>query len=94
MESKIQHKIIKKLESDGYFVLKLIRTNKSGIMDLIAMKKDIFFFIEVKQPKGRLSEIQKYRISELKKIGIDVFVCYDENIENILTNYGNFATIK
>jgi Holliday junction resolvase len=83
MESKIQHKLIKKLEKKGYFVLKLIKTNKNGIMDLLAFKKDRFFFIEVKQPQGRISEIQKYRINELKKMGVDVFVLYDDNIEHI-----------
>ena len=31
-------------------------------------------FIEVKGPKGRLSEIQKYRIEELKEKGFDVKV--------------------
>jgi Holliday junction resolvase len=78
MESKIQHKIIKKLEAEGYFVLKLIRTNKNGIMDLLAVdKNNVATFIEVKQPKGVLSQIQKYRIEEMISKGLNVKIWQD-----------------
>lgn len=71
LENKIQSKIIKRYEADGYFVLKLIKTNKNGIPDLLLFKDGECFFIEVKRPNvGKLSEIQKYRISELEKFGI------------------------
>ena len=33
-EQQIQSKRIKQLESEGYYVLKLIKTNKNGIPDL------------------------------------------------------------
>jgi len=70
-EQQIQAKRIKQLESEGYYVIKLIRTNKNGIPDLIAIPKgsDVLFS-EIKTPKGRLSEIQKYRIAELEKHGL------------------------
>lgn len=78
MESKIQQKIIKKLEAEGYFVLKLIRTNKNGIMDLLAVdKNNVATFIEVKQPKGVLSQIQKYRIEEMRAKGLNVKIWQD-----------------
>tara|TARA_B100000519_G_scaffold122571_1_gene105842 strand:- start:1322 stop:1447 length:126 start_codon:yes stop_codon:yes gene_type:complete len=38
------------------------------------MKPDEVKFIEVKGPKGRLSEIQKYRIEELREAGFHVEV--------------------
>jgi Holliday junction resolvase len=79
LESKIQNKIIKKLEQDGYFVLKLIKTNKNGICDLIAIKENETIFIEVKRPEGKLSEIQKVRIQELRSKNIKVKVW--ENFE-------------
>ena len=34
-EQQIQTKKIKELEADGYFVLKLIKTNKNGIPDVL-----------------------------------------------------------
>jgi Holliday junction resolvase len=70
-EQQIQTKRIKQLESEGYYVIKLIRTNKNGIPDLIAIPKGAnVLFSEIKTPKGRLSEIQKYRIEELEKHGL------------------------
>ena len=36
-EQQIQTKKIKDLEADGYFVLKLIKTNKNGIPDVLAL---------------------------------------------------------
>jgi hypothetical protein len=72
-ESKIQSKKIKQLEKDGYYVIKLITTNKPGIPDLIAIppNSDVEF-IEVKTPIGKVSELQKYRHKELKQHGLNV----------------------
>ena len=78
MEKIIQKKIINNLEKQGHFVLKLIKTNKNGIPDLIAIKENEFFFVEVKQKNGKLSEIQKFRISELKEKNIKTYVSYGD----------------
>lgn len=69
-EQEIQKKRIKQLESEGYYVIKLINTNKNGIPDLIAIPpgSDVLFS-EVKKPKGIVSELQKYRLKELAKHG-------------------------
>ena len=55
-------------------MVKLIICNKAGFPDLVCMKPDEVKFIEVKGPKGRLSEVQKYRIDELKEKGFSVEV--------------------
>lgn len=70
-EQQIQAKKIKELEEQGYYVIKLSKTNKNGIPDLIAIppNSDVLF-VEVKTPKGRLSELQRFRIKELNQIGI------------------------
>jgi len=70
-EQQIQSKRIKQLEAQGYYVIKLMKTNKNGIPDLIAIPKgsDVLFS-EIKTPTGRLSEIQKYRIKELEEHGL------------------------
>lgn len=81
LESKIQKKIIKKLEKDGYFVLKIIRCNKNGTPDIIASKENHTMFIEVKQPTGRLSMLQIHRIAEMKGKGLDVRVWTDYNVD-------------
>jgi Holliday junction resolvase len=74
-ESKIQSKLIKELEAHGYYVIKLMKTNKNGIPDLIAIPKDSdVLFVEVKTENGRVSPLQEYRIKELKNHGISVSI--------------------
>lgn len=70
-ESLIQSQIIKFLEANGWFSLKLIQTNKNGIPDLIAMKDGRAVFIEVKQPGKRPNDLQKYRAQQLSKYGFE-----------------------
>jgi isocitrate lyase len=70
-EQQIQTKKIKELEDKGYYVIKLIKTNKNGIPDLIAIppNSDVLF-CEVKKPNGKVSKLQEYRIEELENYGI------------------------
>lgn len=71
LESKIQRKKIKQLEKEGYYVIKLITTNKPGIPDLIAIPRDSnVLFIEVKAGKNTTSKLQDFRIKELNEHGI------------------------
>lgn len=70
-EQQIQAKKIKELEAQGYYVIKLMKTNKNGIPDLLAIPKNSdVLFIEVKKPDGKLSKLQEYRINELKSNNI------------------------
>lgn len=70
-ESQIQSKKIKELEAQGYYVLKLVKTNKNGIPDLLAIPRDSdVLFFEVKGPTGKLSKLQEYRIKELTEHGV------------------------
>jgi Holliday junction resolvase len=69
-EQQIQSKRIKQLEAEGYYVIKLVKTNKNGIPDIIAIPKDCdVLFSEVKTPKGKVSKLQEYRLKELKDHG-------------------------
>ena len=69
-EQQIQAKRIKQLEAEGYYVLKLVKTNKNGIPDLLAIPPNCdVLFSEVKTPKGKVSALQEYRLKELKKHG-------------------------
>jgi Holliday junction resolvase len=71
LESKIQNKKIKELEKEGYYVIKLINTNKPGIPDLIAIPKNSdVLFVEVKTQNGKTSPLQDFRIEELEKHGL------------------------
>jgi len=72
-EQQIQSKKIKELEAQGYYVIKLINTNKNGIPDLIAIppNSDVLF-IEVKRPDGKVTKLQEFRHKELEEKGIKV----------------------
>jgi hypothetical protein len=59
MASKYQAKIIKEYESNGYGVIKLAKTNKNGIADLLVSKKDVRpILIEVKEKNDTLKKLQ------------------------------------
>jgi len=77
LEQAIQSKIIKKLTQEGWLCLKIIKLSKSGYPDLLCHKDGKTMYIEVKRPNGKLSEIQKLRIKELRDNGINVKVWED-----------------
>jgi len=60
-ESDIQRQIKEYLQLNGWFVVKIHQSLGSykGIADLYALKDGRHVWIEVKMPKGRLSEHQK-----------------------------------
>lgn len=72
-EQQTQSKRIKELEQQGYYVIKLIKTNKNGIPDLIAIPpgSDVLFS-EIKSATGKVSKLQEYRIKELQNHGVTV----------------------
>lgn len=69
-EQQIQKKRINQLEKKGYYVIKLIKTNKNGIPDIVAIPPDApVIFSEIKTEKGKVSKIQQYRLKELDSYG-------------------------
>ena len=69
-EQQIQKKRIDQLEADGWYVIKLIKTNKNGITDIVAVKNNDVLFVEVKKPNGVVSKLQEYRLKEIEGYGI------------------------
>lgn len=77
-ESKFQNKIINKYKKSGWYVIRLLQTTTNGIPDLICLKENHKpRFIEVKGEFGKVSELQKYRIKELKDFGFDAGVMFE-----------------
>jgi hypothetical protein len=69
-EQQIQDKRIKELEGQGYFVIKLIVTNKNGIPDLLAIPPESnVLFSEIKKPEGKVSRLQEFRMKQLNDHG-------------------------
>lgn len=78
-EALIQEMIIKKYSALGFYVIKLIQTNKNGIPDLLLLKDGKAFFIEVKSSNGKVSQLQEYRHQELLKHGFETKILSDGN---------------
>lgn len=79
LEAKYQRQVIKRYESEGYYVIKLIRTNKNGIPDLLCIKhldngNNDIIFVEVKGSKTVISPLQEYRIKELNSLGFTAII--------------------
>lgn len=69
-EQQIQKKRIDQLEKEGYYVIKLIKTNKNGIPDVLAIPPNSpVIFSEIKTENGKVSKIQEYRLKELNGYG-------------------------
>ena len=72
-ESKEQRKIIKLLEKNGYWVVKVISANKDGVPDLIACetRTGLFVAFEVKRPDGEgdTRAIQDYQLRKIRETG-------------------------
>ncbi len=81
-EQRIQKKITDQLTNDGWLVIKLMKTSINGIPDLMALRNGTTKFIEVKKPRGIISEIQKYRIKQLRKQGFEAVVM--DGIDSII----------
>ena len=72
LESGVQSKIIKWLESEGHYVARVITAGKSGTPDLLVCVKDSgrFVALEVKRPKGGVvSPLQKHHIVKIQEAG-------------------------
>ena len=76
-EQQIQKKRIDQLEAEGYYVIKLIKTNKNGIPDIVAIPPNApVLFSEIKTPKGKTSKLQEYRLKELSNYGFKTEIYY------------------
>jgi hypothetical protein len=73
LESAIQSKVIKELEAHGWYVVKLMQTNKNGIPDLIAHRHGRTIYMEIKRPNLRPTPLQDLRHLEIKSHGIMVY---------------------
>ena len=80
-EQKIQTKIINRLTKEGWLCVKLIKTSKNGIPDVMALKDGNTMLIEVKKPNGRLSELQKIRIKQLQDLGFECKIWTDYDLD-------------
>lgn len=79
VERDIELFLKKRVEHFGGKCIKLPAMFEEGIPDrLVILPHGVVVFVELKRPKGgRLSEMQKYQIGVLKKLGCNVYVVHN-----------------
>lgn len=68
-EQQIQKAIIKYLEKQGAYVVKIITASKSGVPDIIACYQGRLLGLEVKTKTGRVAPLQRYHLDLVEKAG-------------------------
>jgi len=86
-ESKVKAKVKKYLDSLGCYHFSPLTGGygKSGVPDIIACYKGRFVAIECKAGKGKLTELQKYNIEQIKATGGLAIVVNESNIQELMT---------
>jgi len=85
----LERKIVFKAKKLGYLTYKFVSPSNRGVPDRIFISENgKLFFVEFKSKKGKLSELQKLKISELRSRKQSVFVVNDEELAmEILEKY-------
>jgi len=66
-ESKIQTEILRYLERNGCYVVKVVLANKSGVPDILFCKDGLFYAVEVKAT-GKKKSTTKLQDWNLQKV--------------------------
>lgn len=71
MEKSIVKKIMKQLESDGYFCVKIHggAFQLAGLPDILALKDGLAAWIEVKRPGGKPTKLQTAMLQKMQRFG-------------------------
>ena len=87
-ESKLSRRIMAALRAEGAMVWKNHGSQymMAGLPDIVGVYNGKMIAIETKMPGGRLSEIQKHRIEEMRQAGASVVVAH--SVEEALTVIG------
>lgn len=76
-ESYVQTKIIKWLQSQGWYVIKVIVASRNGVPDIIACDPaGNFWAFEVKFGSNKASPLQLHNIQEIERCNGRAFVVY------------------
>lgn len=76
-EAQIESKMVRMVRNRGGLCYKFTSPNNPGVPDRIVITPDgKTYYIELKTIIGRLAEVQKWQISEMRKRGADVRILH------------------
>jgi hypothetical protein len=88
LEVHVENYLVKRVEQLGGVAYKLVAVGKRGKPDRLVILPGVRpFLVELKRPSGgRLAELQKLRIAELRRLGATVYddVRNKEDVDRIL----------
>ena len=92
-EKRIEQKLVKMTSQSGGVALKFVSPGCAGVPDrLVLMPGGKAAFVEVKAPGRKPRPLQIRRISQLRRLGFQVFVLDGtEQIEEVLKKIGGDA---
>lgn len=78
LENRVETKLRQEVERIGGKAFKFESQGNMGVPDrIVCIPPGRVVFVETKRPKGgKLSKIQKYRIAEIRKMGMEVRVIF------------------
>lgn len=83
-EQKLQSKVIKFLNQEGFYCIKIIASNTRGVPDVICLKKGKFIAIELKKDsyakEHNFTKLQEYNANKIKENGGYFYLVYDLDI--------------
>jgi hypothetical protein len=92
LESTIKQKIKKKLEGLGAYVFCPVQTGYGKrTVDMLICLNGSFLAIEVKRPKGVITEKQKVTLKEINEAGGVAIIAYSwDDVEKVIGEYDRF----
>jgi hypothetical protein len=91
LEKEIQAKITSYLKKNNWMVLNMQLLSLNGLPDLLCLNYNIALWIEVKRPKKKPTELQKFRHAQLRNFGFTVIVA--DNLK-VVKDYVSQLKIK
>lgn len=85
-ESRIEKRLCDGIKAIGGKAYKLVSPGNNGMPDrLVCLQGGRVVFVELKSPKGVISNLQAFRIAELRRIGQSVVILRSaEDVEEFL----------
>lgn len=84
-EKNFENRVKKYLRDKGAWVLKYwagAAYTKTGVPDLLVCYKGYFIALELKSTHGRLSDIQKYTLEQIRAAGGHAMVLYPKDFDS------------